>query len=208
VFKPAIDEELMERQTALQAAATELLEDPTWTAVFDDVGTPIVTGSYVSGLMSWRELDVMVLGGRDFTPYDVLELLKRMVSLPGVVGFDYHDERGSRSPTGEARDERYHATIALERPATRNQRIWRIDLSIWLHDDHANVTEWHHALRDSITTEQRLAVLRIKDVWHRLPTYPDEVGGLEIYTAVVDDGIGTPEQFSAWLAQHGHATTS
>jgi hypothetical protein len=203
VLTPASDEELLKRQTALQAEATELLELPTWAAVFADVSPATVTGSYVSGLMSWRELDIMVLGGPDFTPYDVLQLLQRMVSLPGVVSFDYHDERGSRSPTGQARDERYHATITLERPVDPSQ-AWRIDLSIWLHDDHANVTEWHHALRDSITTEQRLAVLRIKDVWHRLPTYPDEVGGLEIYTAVVDDGIRTPHQFSAWLARHGH----
>lgn len=28
-------------------------------------------GSYVSGLMSWRALDVMVLAGPDYTPYDV-----------------------------------------------------------------------------------------------------------------------------------------
>jgi hypothetical protein len=59
---------------------------------------------------------------------------------------------------------------------------WRIDLSVWLHDPHANVTTWHEALRDTITDEQRKAVLRIKDVWHRLPGYPDEVSGLEITT--------------------------
>lgn len=198
VLTPAGDEELLERQAALQAEAAELLEDPAWTAVFADFGSPLVTGSYVSGLMSWRELDVMVLGGADFTPYDVIQLLQRIVQLPGVVGFDYYDERGSRSPTGRARDERYHVTITLER---RSSGTWRIDLSIWLHDDHANVTEWHDALRESITVEQRLAVLRIKDVWHRLPTYPDEVGGLEIYTAVVDDGVRTTQQFSAWLAE-------
>jgi hypothetical protein len=63
------------------------------------------------------------------------------------------------------------------------------------------VTEWHEALRDSITAEQRLAALRIKDVWHRLPTYPDEVWGLETYTAVIDHGVRTPEQFGTWLAE-------
>jgi hypothetical protein len=46
-------------------------------------------------------------------------------------------------------------------------------------------------------------VLRIKDVWHRLPAYPDQVGGLEIYTAVLDDGVRTPEQFAAWLTERG-----
>jgi len=55
----------------LRAEATELLVDPRWTVVSADIDPPLVTGSYVSGLMSWRELDVMVRGGPDSTPHDV-----------------------------------------------------------------------------------------------------------------------------------------
>ena len=62
---------------------------------------------------------------------------------------------------------------------------------------------WHEELRERITAEQRSAVLRIKDDWHRRPAYPHQVGGLEIYTAVMDGGIRTPDQFATWLAQHG-----
>jgi hypothetical protein len=80
------------------------------------------------------------------------------------------------------------------------QGRWRIDLSVWLRDLHGHVADWHRRVRDTITDEQRLAVLRIKDVWHRLPSYPDEVSGWEIYTAVLDDGVRTPEQFGRWLA--------
>lgn len=183
------DAELIERQVALRAEATEVLAS--LGVLFEGVGTPIPTGSYISGLMVWRDLDVMVLGGPDFSPRDVVALLGRAVDQPGVTGFDYVDERGDRSPTGEVRDERYHAAIRLGE--------WRIDLSIWLHDDHANVTEWHRALAARITDEERMAVLRIKDVWHRRPEYPDEVSGFEIYTAVLDHGVRTPEGFGAWL---------
>jgi hypothetical protein len=42
-------------------------------------------------------------------------------------------------------------------------------------------------------------VLRIKDVWHRRPEYPDVVGGTDIYAAVLDDGVRTPDEFAAWL---------
>jgi hypothetical protein len=45
---------------------------------------------------------------------------------------------------------------------------------------HLNVTRWHEELRERITAEQRSAVLRVKDLWHRRPDYPDQVGGLEI----------------------------
>jgi hypothetical protein len=40
-------------------------------------------------------------------------------------------------------------------------------------------------------------------VWHRLPSYPDYVGGFEIYTAVIDDGVRSPQEFSGWLAERG-----
>ena len=184
------DSELIEQQAALQAGGAEVLTSIG--TLFAGVGPPITTGSYVSGLMAWPELDVMVLGGPDFSPDDVVALLGRAVSLPGLTGFDYRDERGDRSPTGERRDERYHVNVRLGE--------WRIDLSIWLYDDHINVTEWHRELAARITEEERLAVLRIKDVWHRRPEYPDEVSGLEIYTAVLEHGVRTPEAFGVWLA--------
>jgi hypothetical protein len=54
-------------------------------------------------------------------------------------------------------------------------------------------------LRSKITDEQRAAVLRIKDVWFRLPSYPDLIGGFDIYTAVIDDCVRTPQEFRSWL---------
>ena len=58
-------------------------------------------------------------------------------------------------------------------------------------------------MRNKITDEQRAAVLRIKDVWFRLPSYPDEIGGFEIYTAVMEGRVRTPEEFRDWLADRG-----
>jgi hypothetical protein len=77
---------------------------------------------------------------------------------------------------------------------------------VWLRDLHGQVADWHARLRDTITDEQRLAVLRIKDVWHRLPSYPEQVSALEVYTAVLRDGVRTPEQFARWLAANSFPT--
>ena len=184
---------------ALQAEAAALLDELDRSGVFSDSGPLEVTGSYISGLMCWRELDVMVLIGPDYSPGDVLRLITRVMELPGVIGFDYRDERGDRSPTGLPKEERYHVPFLLDRAGG----VWRLDLTLWLHDPHENVTAWHEALRDSITDEQRAAVLRIKDVWFRRPSYPDQIGGSEIYTAVIDDGVRTPEDFRKWLTDRG-----
>jgi hypothetical protein len=190
---------LLARQAALQAEAGEVITELGLPALFADVGPVLLTGSYVSGLMCWRELDVMLLAAPHFSPHDVLQLLHRVIDLPNVAGFDYRDERGPRCPTGQASDERYHVPFRLWRPTGS----WRIDLSVWLNDPHAHVTAWHEALRERISSQQRVAILQIKDVWHRLPSYPDEVGGREIYTAVLDDGARSPEDFRQWLTDHG-----
>jgi hypothetical protein len=46
------------------------------------------------------------------------------------------------------------------------------------------VARWHEELRERITPGQRIAVVRVKDDWHRRPAYPHQVGGPQIYTAV------------------------
>ncbi|MEV4312203.1 hypothetical protein [Actinocrispum sp. NPDC049592] len=189
--------QLNKRQDALRTEAGEVLGRLT---LIEDIGPGLMTGSYVSRLMTWPELDMMVLVGPDFTPEDVLGLMARLVGLPGVVGLDYADERGLRCPTEHRRDERFHVGVKIEHGAT----TWSVDLSLWLHDLHTNVTEWHDRLRDTITPEQREAVLWIKDVWHRRPEYPAEVGGLDVYTAVCEGGVRTPAEFAGWLSERGH----
>jgi hypothetical protein len=66
MMSQASDEELPARQPALQEEALDLA------ALVADIGPLLFAGSFVSGLMCWRELDAMVLVGGDFSPQDVL----------------------------------------------------------------------------------------------------------------------------------------
>jgi hypothetical protein len=191
------DEDLLARQRALQQEAAEVLGELNLTERLAGFGPPLMVGSFVSGLMVWRELDIMFLGGASLSPTDLLAGLARLVEVPGVVGFNYADERGSRSPTGEVRDERYHVATTY----VRAQGTWQLDLTFWLHDAHENLIAWHETLPNSLTAHQRQAILRIKDVWHRRPEYPHSVGSSEIYNAVLDDGVRTPQEFERWLAR-------
>jgi hypothetical protein len=58
-------------------------------------------------------------------------------------------------------------------------------------------------LQRELTEETRLAILWIKDSWHRLPAYPYRVGGYEIYEAVLTAGVRTPDEFDAYLIARG-----
>ncbi|AEV88027.1 hypothetical protein ACWT_7016 [Actinoplanes sp. SE50] len=175
----------MGRPEELQAEARSVL------ALLEPLGPLTPTGSYVSGLMVWRDLDVTLFGGPDFTPADVLTLLGRAVAIPGVTGFDYRDERDAKPA-----DQRYQVTITLGE--------WRVDLSIWLHDGHPSTADWHRDLATRLTDEERQAILAIKQLWHQRPEYPAEVNGFDITTAVVDHGVRTAVEFGVWLREtHG-----
>jgi hypothetical protein len=136
--------------------------------------------------MVWRDLDVMLLGDPEFTPADVLTLLGKAVEIPGLTAFSYQDERG-----GKPEDERFHVTLTIGE--------WRVDVSIWLNDDHTGVSEWHRDLAARLTDEERQAILAIKTVWHLRPEYPDEVSGFDICTAVLEHGVRTAVEFGVWL---------
>jgi hypothetical protein len=175
----------------LQAEARTVL------ALLEPLGPLTPTGSFVSGLMVWRDLDVMLHGGPAFGLQDVVALLGKAATIPGLTGFTCTDERGDRSPTGEQRDERFHLTLTVGE--------WRVDLSIWLHDDHSTVTEWHRELITRLTDEERQAILAVKNVWHLRPEYPDEVSGFDIYTAVLEHGVRTAVEFGVWLRTERNA---
>ena len=40
-------------------------------------------------------------------------------------------------------------------------------------------------------------------MWHRLPTFPYQVGGTDIYDAVVEHGVRTLEEFDDYLRERG-----
>ncbi|HEY7620380.1 MAG TPA: hypothetical protein VH834_11435 [Solirubrobacteraceae bacterium] len=62
------------------------------------------------------------------------------------------------------------------------------------------------ALRRRLTDETRGAILWIKDVWHRRPCYPDVVGGVDIYHAVLNHGVRALADFAAYLHARGMPT--
>jgi hypothetical protein len=60
-------------------------------------------------------------------------------------------------------------------------------------------------LPSRLTAETRLAILRVKSVWASRPEYARVVRSFDIYTAVLDGGVRTPDEFAAWLAERGDA---
>ena len=189
--------ELLHRQRSLQAEARQVLADLDLMYYLSLLGHAEHIGSSASGLMVWRDLDV---GARCPQPGAdrVFETLQPILTHSGVHEVLYLEETGPRSPSGQPADQRYYFVL---RYATAADQRWKIDISVWLSDAPRNQLGHLDDLARRLTDETRLAILWIKDVWHRMPTYPDEVSGIDIYAAVLDHGVRTPEQFATYLQE-------
>lgn len=59
------------------------------------------------------------------------------------------------------------------------------------------------SLRTNLSEEARIAILRLQDIWCRLPAYRDRVVSTDIYDAVLKHGVRTPDELDAYLRRHG-----
>jgi hypothetical protein len=196
-MSPAYAQDLLRRQDALQAEARLVVAELGLDALLSQAGRVEQVGSSVSGLMVWRDLDFNVLC-QGLTLDRALDVMRPLHVHPGVVRLEYRNKTGRHTPPDLRGDERYYFITWYE---TRAGDEWKIDISFWLSDTPRDQLPYIERLGRDLTDETRLAILWIKDVWHRLPTYPYEVGGYDVYEAVLHSNVRTPEQFEAYLRE-------
>lgn len=191
--------ELLRRQDALQAEARRVVAELDLVPLLSRAGRVEQVGSSVSGLMVWRDLDFGVLC-RDLTAERAFAAIRPLLTHPRLTRLAYRNQTGRRAPPVIRDDERYYFSLRCETAAGEE---WKIDVSFWLSDSPRDYLPYAERLKRQLTDETRLAILWIKDVWHRLPTYPDEGGAFDVYEAVLCGGVRTPELFDAYLRARG-----
>jgi len=190
---------LLERQAALQREATEVITQLDLMNVLARAGHPVQVGSSVLGLMVWRDIDFNVLCD-PLSAHAAFDVVRLLVSHPGIAKLRYSNETGRFNLTGQSEHEGYYWGVRFY---TSESAEWKID--IWFLPREAPRPEivLLHTLPGRLTEETRLAILWIKDVWHRLPAYRHSVLSVDIYTAVLDHGVRTPDAFAAYLLRAG-----
>jgi len=199
---PAYSASLLRRAKALQTEAEEVMQTLDLMTMLGVLGRPEQIGSSVSGLMVWPDIDVTVRC-RDVTLERVWDTLRPLLINPQVTRLSYSNETGARSPSGDIADQRFYFVIHYE---TARGKEWKIDVSIWTSDAPRPHLAQLAELERRLTRETTLAILWIKDVWHRLPVYPYEVGGSEVYDAVLEHGARCLDDFDRYLRERGLPT--
>jgi hypothetical protein len=188
------DNELLQRQNMLQQEARAVVEELGIVAMLSKVGTVRVLGSSVLGLMTWRDIDIAV-SSPGLTSTQAYEAMQPLLTHPRVKHTRYNNESGSYNPTGLTHDERYFFMVYYDRQAESD---WKIDISFWLAPG-IHPEPIYEAVKQQLTPETRLAILRIKDVWYKLPFYRQEVSSVDIYDAVLQHDVRTLDEFDAYL---------
>lgn len=190
---------LLRRQETLQAEAYQLIGHLDLVRMLSHAGTPEQIGSSVSGLMVWRDIDFNVVCSEP-SLRRVVETLQPLLANPRVTKLLYTNETDGHTPAELQGDERYYFVTYYETEAGHE---WKIDISFWLSDQPRAQLAHLQYLAERLTDETRLAILWIKDVWHHFPSYPYQVGGTDIYEAVLEQGVRTPGEFREYLLDRG-----
>ena len=187
--------ELLARQTALQAEAAQVIAALNLPTLLAPAGRVEQIGSSVSGLMVWRDLDFNIVAP-GLTRAALADTIRPFLLDPQIIDLHVQDELGPRSISGTPHDDRYYVVLHY---LTADGHNWKIDLSFWLADTPRGQLAHLAYLRERLTPDLRLTILHLKDLWHRRPSYPYTVGGYEIYDAVLEHGVRTPADLTAYL---------
>jgi len=190
---------LLERQDALQAEANRLVEQLDLPTMLGRAGRLERLGSSVSGLMVWRDLDLGASCGR-LSPERAWETMLPLAAYPRTTRLNYRNEIGRLAPPELRGYGRYYFVVHHDTAAGDE---WKIDVSLWSPESPPGPLAHAEELRRRLPPETRLAILWIKDVWHQVPSYPDQVSGMDVYDAVLEHGVRTPEQFGGYLRRRG-----
>ncbi len=195
---PKTAAELLARQAALQLQAGDVITDLNLIRLLTPIGHPIVVGSVVTGLMVWRDIDVNVLCNNP-NPDHIWAAIRPLASHSCVKKLRWTNERGPFNSTCQPQDEGYYLSIHYHEEGTNAGERWKVDC--WFLPLDAPRPEFAliDRMRRELTDETRLAILWIKGAWYRLPAYRHSVSSIDIYTAVLDHGIRTPDEFAEWL---------
>lgn len=180
------DDALLRRQSDLQREAATFVRELGLIELLGRAGRVRQLGSAVTGLMVWRDVDFGV-DAPDLTADAAWETMRPILRLCSSLHY-----------ANDVQERRHYFVLRIQ--------DWKVDVSLWFAGMPPAVEAFQTQLPARLTPESRLAILRFKDVWHRLPPYPEIVSAWEIYDAVLNHGVRTLGEFDAFLAAHGLPT--
>ena len=189
-------DELEQVNKTIIGEADKILYKQGLLTVLSKYGNPVTWGSYVLGLMTWRDLDIY-LETNEMTEDKFFRLGGYISQCLKPHRMHYRNEfigKTQGNPTG------FYWGIYTSLPEFSAE--WKID--IWSVDSN-QLTQYKKGfdgLKSRINRENRPVILMIKHHFCQHPEYRQGFTSMDIYNSVIDEGIRSIEDFSQWLKEH------
>ncbi|WP_179720833.1 hypothetical protein [Saccharopolyspora hordei] len=185
---------ILELEARTRCEADALVAELGLEATLSAIGSPTRVGSSALGVMVRRDVDITVTCSElDRETHAAVSRLGAELALHEQVReVRFRDDTGRWNT-----DPKYPDGLYLHvRCRDTADREWTLD--IWFVDEPERQPDLAHlrSLAPRLDDAARAAIVTIK---HELATRPeDPIASYEVYRAVLDHGVRTPEDFDAW----------
>jgi hypothetical protein len=182
----------LQLEQQLRREADELLGARGLQALLAQFGLPKIQGSYALQLMTWRDLDIyLVAEQHSVAPFFALG--GRLAELLAPHKMSFRNEQLARSQ-GLPNGLYWGVYLGDERLGA-----WKIDIWAVEPPEYARLMVVQHELAARLTEQVRATILAIKAHCWQDPRYRKDFSSLDIYRAVLDEGVESVSQFNELL---------
>lgn len=181
---------LLDEEQRLQREAADVRDALGIDELLRGVGTPNLVGACALGVMVNRDIDITVVcEALDIDP--VLDVAARLARSPSVRSATVRNDTGAWNTNAGYPDGLYIGVDCRSGTGAG----WNLD--IWFVDEPDRQPDLAHLAwyLPRLTDEARARILVIKQVEVAKPGYHADVHGIDIYRAVLDHGVRTPDEF-------------
>jgi hypothetical protein len=184
--------DVLRRADERQAAAHSVIAALDLLGRWARYGRPVLVGSVAHGLVVEPDIDVEIYCAQPRVE-DGFAVVSALARDPGVWKVRFSNEL-------EGPDCGLYWQVHYRGPAAQPGEVWKVDMWL-LGEDHPGPRgiDLVEPMRQALTPETRAAILRIKEAF----LGREWIHGIDVYRAVFDGGVRTPEAYEHWIAAHG-----
>jgi hypothetical protein len=183
-----VSEDVLHQAAERQHQANEILATLALMERWSEFGVPHIVGAAAYGLMVASDIDIDI-----YCPEPRVEMgfsvVADLARQPGIWKVRFSNEL-------DAPDQGLYWQL---RYRAGDNQVWTIDMWL-LADDHPGPRslDLAEAMNRALTDETRVAILRIKEAVQDRA----DVHSVDIYRAVLDDGVRSAADFLTWHTEH------
>jgi hypothetical protein len=189
--------DLITYQDELQREGHAVLEDLKLLEFLAQFSKPHIVGSLATGLMTWRDIDLeLYTVPNEEQLWQASQYLFSQQYVKSVMQADYRKRMDSPFPKGLYIGAKYKK---------EEGRQWKIDLWLMSQRDTPDYHTWMLKRLPSLTTEKKLAILTLKNALSDHPLYRKTIFSIDIYKAVIEEGVTDMVGFTEYLKKSGRS---